>query len=371
MKSYEVVVVGGGPSGLAAAREAAREGAKTLILEMRASIGPHASFPAVLPQAPRRVRNRVPCNRVIFHSKRASVEVKSAPFVIVDSAELIRHMAVEAVDAGADIWISSPVQPLHEQHDRISKLVVRGPNWKEEIRAEIIVDASGSGDWSSALGGTQSHEYLVSNEYLIAGRARGGLDVYFSSYRTPGGFAWLAPTPSSLISAGVRGHRFSPDVALEEFCGQTFRQEPAVPLAAARRVHPRVEGAPELVCGNLVRVGSAAGWFAPLSLGSTRYSVLSGEVAGKLAAESVSCRDLEPLAAYPSICEDEIGVELRKHNEFYQAFIGASDLARERFLRTIEGSSLARALADVITNRAPVRALRKLLSSQAISLLKS
>jgi flavin-dependent dehydrogenase len=121
----------------------------------------------------------------------------------------------------------------------------------------------------------------------------------------------------------------------------------------------------------LVRVGSAAGWFAPLSLGSTRYSVLSGEVAGKLAAESVSCRDLEPLAAYPSICEDEIGVELRKHNEFYQAFIGASDLARERFLRTIEGSSLARALADVITNRAPVRALRKLLSSQAISLLKS
>ncbi len=370
MPTFEVVIIGGGPSGLRAAKTAAEEGAKTLVLEMRASIGPHASFPMVLSHPPKGTANRVYADRILFSSRNTQVEAKCSRFAIVDSSEFLRKMASEAIDAGAEIWISSPVQTPRTSSSRITKLTVQGPSWKEDVRANVVLDASGFPPWSAPLlSGASSSEPLVDNCYLIPSTEIQQPRVFFSSYHLPGGFGWAVPAFQALVSVGVRGERPQMDIALDELCGSIFQQKPPVPIAARRSLHPSSGPVSELVREKLGAVGSAAGWFAPLAFGSLRYSMISGEIAGKLAAESISTP--HALSYYPTTCDQQCGMELRKYFALYGALVSLRDPELDAFLSVLQRHSLGRAFADLFVCRTPHRALERLLTNDEVrSVLK-
>jgi flavin-dependent dehydrogenase len=113
-QKYDVVVVGAGPAGLAAASEAAQGGAKTLVLEMRAHVGGQTNPSALVP---REMAGKL---RGVEIARFGKIEIESVrenliareKLSLIDMAKLEKLLAAGAAKNGAEIWINAPVTEL-------------------------------------------------------------------------------------------------------------------------------------------------------------------------------------------------------------------------------------------------------------------
>jgi len=134
---YDVVVVGAGPSGTAAARACAAAGLATLCIEEHAAIGYPVQCAGLLSCeafagcriSDRSVLHAVQGARVCFGEGEAlTFRAPETKAYIVDRGTMDREMARAAADAGAEFLLKAYVSALTE--DRV---VVRGAGGAREI----------------------------------------------------------------------------------------------------------------------------------------------------------------------------------------------------------------------------------------------
>ncbi|HII98135.1 MAG TPA: FAD-dependent oxidoreductase, partial [Methanoregula sp.] len=115
---YDVIVVGAGPAGSAAAAECARLGLSTLCIEEHGTIGYPVQCAGLLSTAAfaecrvteRSVLNRVSGARVISgRGSVLSIDAGTTKAVVVDRGILDRDMAEAAADAGAEFRLKTGV----------------------------------------------------------------------------------------------------------------------------------------------------------------------------------------------------------------------------------------------------------------------
>src|SRR5947209_1443529 len=123
-ENCDVLIVGGGPAGLAAGEAAAKQGVRTLILERQHEIGYpiHTSggtwisdMQALnIPQALYH-----PINKVVFVSPQREVPLSYHPAVacVVDVRGLYQHLAARAIAAGARLRVRLCVGVIHSDCD--------------------------------------------------------------------------------------------------------------------------------------------------------------------------------------------------------------------------------------------------------------
>src|SRR6516164_7085372 len=150
-RAYDVLVVGGGPAGLAAAEAAARTGARVAVLERQKEIGypVHTSggswisdmralgIPSDL---------YYPIRRVTFLSpqKRAQFAYDEPVCCVLDVRGVYQHLAGRAIAAGAVIHPNSPVEAPIVEDGRVVGVVAKDHrNRAGEWRAGVVLDASG------------------------------------------------------------------------------------------------------------------------------------------------------------------------------------------------------------------------------------
>src|SRR5258708_27740050 len=150
-RMYDVLVVGGGPAGLAAAEAAARTGVRVALLERQKEIGypVHTSggswirdmralgIPAELYHPIRRVTFLAP-------NRRAQFGYEEPGCCVLDVRGVYQHLAGRAVAAGAELHPSSPVEaPIVEDGHVVGVVAKDHRNRAGRVRAPVVGDASG------------------------------------------------------------------------------------------------------------------------------------------------------------------------------------------------------------------------------------
>jgi 2-polyprenyl-6-methoxyphenol hydroxylase-like FAD-dependent oxidoreductase len=155
-KDYDVIVVGAGSAGVAAAVSAAEEGARTLLLEASGAVGGTLAWQLLEHSAG---FHDVRGNQVIagFGERlvRQMRENGSSPGHVRDDVgytatrtpvshvELALTEAVMLGKAGVHLWLSAPVVATERAGNRIVALFTETPSGRHEVRPKMVVDTSG------------------------------------------------------------------------------------------------------------------------------------------------------------------------------------------------------------------------------------
>jgi 2-polyprenyl-6-methoxyphenol hydroxylase-like FAD-dependent oxidoreductase len=234
-KSYDVVVCGAGVAGVAAALEAARAGLSVALVEKTVLTGGLATAGLVLIYLPlcdgngtqvtfgiaeellrlslRYGPGEVPANwrgeRDAAETRRYRVVFSPASFVLaIDEA-------LEA--AGVDVWLDTLFCRATRDGDRVTGIEVENKSGRGELRAGVVVDATGDADVAARAGaecalGQNFLSYWalgVSVERARAAADSGSAAPLLQSVRA-GGDAWGHGHPADYpLTAGVDGREVS------------------------------------------------------------------------------------------------------------------------------------------------------------------
>ncbi len=158
-KKYDVAVLGGGPAGIAAAISAARNGAKTILIERYGFLGGMSTAAMVYPW-------------MTFHSAVGEQVIKGFAQELVDrlmaldaspghlrdtigfthtltpyKPEVYKVLACEMLEeAGVDLLLHTSVIDVKAEAERINSLILYSKSGITTLQAAVYVDATGDGD---------------------------------------------------------------------------------------------------------------------------------------------------------------------------------------------------------------------------------
>jgi digeranylgeranylglycerophospholipid reductase len=376
---YDIIVVGGGPGGIAAAKAAAAEGGKVLLLEMQSQIGGQTQSATWAPAGvvSQNLREAVvnDVHRIKLNSPHQQLAVDGDFGAILDRRVLDKLLVADAVDLGAEIWVSSPVKELIVSKGTVKGVHAEAGAWSESIECEVVIDASGAqGQWSSLLlrklfnRDWDREQLMLSSEYIMANASAREVELFFNSYFAPLGHAWVYPFDRRFAMVGIRGIRIHPDTALDEFIGRrSIRSlENAVPIAAFRGQLP-IEGALIPTCADgILSVGGAAGLVYALSGEGLRHALACGELAGKISVDAITEGNVskESLMEYDRSWRAKFEPELRIGQLLQSSLKTSPDQKMDSLLSSFAGDvKLQRAFINVFMCTELGESLRLLLSN--------
>ena len=164
---YDVIVCGGGPAGCAAAVSAAREGAKTLLLESSGILGGMATNGLV--NAFTNIFDGIHCvhgglaERIILENSPQAPDLTPSfkGLIAIDHEKLKLQLDKLVTEAGADVLFHSSVCGVEMKDDRnIDVILVANKAGLTAYRAKVFVDCTGDADLYAWAG----KEYLKGDE---------------------------------------------------------------------------------------------------------------------------------------------------------------------------------------------------------------
>ncbi len=135
---YDVVVIGGGTGGAAAGVGAARQGAKTLVVEYLTTLGGVGTAGAI--------SSYYWGNRTGFT---ATVDEGRASWVIEQKAEWWRS---EILKAGGEIWMNCLGCGAYKDNGQVKGAIVVTPFGRGVVLADVVIDSTGNADIAAAAG---------------------------------------------------------------------------------------------------------------------------------------------------------------------------------------------------------------------------
>lgn len=295
---YDVVVVGAGPAGAVAAREAAEGGARTLLLERGSEVGVPVRCGEFLPSVEEVLRicdTEPPLDLFDLPRQVRATEIEGARAYAPSGAvfevgfqghsiwrhRLDQHLASRAVKAGAELRMET----AFEGREDGALLTSRGT-----LQAGVVIGADGPHSTVARAWGFPEHALLFP---ALSLSVEGSFDPVFEAHfggDAPGGYAWIIPRPRD-ANVGLGVH---PDLRRESLQRNLARFLAARGLetsqSAAGGYVPMSGPLAETQRGNVLLAGDAAGQVLATSGGGIFTAMLGGHWAGRAAARYVQGR---------------------------------------------------------------------------------
>lgn len=313
----DLLVVGLGPGGGAAAAEAARLGLTVAAVERNRQVGEPVRCAELVPlhlgghaRAAGAVRQPIAGMRSFLPS--GAMARAALPGLMIDRAAFDRGLSRRASAAGARLLLGSRLAGLDPGRRRAWVLT---PDGRLEISYGALIAADGPWSTVARCLGQPPLPLALARQYVVPlAQAGSETDVWLSP-EYPGGYGWLFPR-GEVANLGVgldRALRSGLRDALERLrlrllregrigAGIRGRTGGAIPIGGLRR---------RLALGEIMFVGDAAGLAHPVSGAGIAAAVLSGERAARAAAALAGGDRLAP-AEYEADIRDRFGAVLAR-----------------------------------------------------------
>jgi digeranylgeranylglycerophospholipid reductase len=307
----DVLIVGGGPAGLAAAEAAAKLNVQAVVLERQNEIGypVHTSggswirdmkalaIPADLYH---------PVTKVVFVSPHREVPLYYNPAIacVLDVRGVYQLLAGRAIATGATIRVRHTVETTLVEDGLVQGVIAK--NHKGErisVHAPVTIDASG---FSRHVGvrtdmGGAFHRYGYGAEYdmFAPGYPQDELYLIMGSQYAPRGYAWAFPRGNGRVRLGVGVLHPDCDDDARAYLDSIMHDLPqladkfkhASPIEYHTGLFPSEGPLERFSRDGLILAGDSGGHGSTLVGEGIRFAIYSGQMAGTVAAEAVKAGD--------------------------------------------------------------------------------
>ncbi|MEK3723013.1 FAD-dependent oxidoreductase [Paenibacillus sp. FSL H8-0034] len=150
---YDTIVCGGGPAGIAAAISAARNGARTLLIELSGCLGgiwTSGNLSIVLDGGGKEGIFRELLDRLEQEQAYLPTGYKSEFTYDAETMKLLLEQM--CMNEGVDIQLHTRVVETVTTNRHIDAVVTEGHSGRRALRAKVYIDATGSGDLAASAG---------------------------------------------------------------------------------------------------------------------------------------------------------------------------------------------------------------------------
>ena len=147
--TYDVIVAGGGPAGIAAAVSAARLGARTALVERYGILGGMLTSGHVQPILGH-AEGRTMYDEVVEllnagHEEAPARKTRNGREIGLDLEEAKHRLLKLCIENGVYVYLQTPVVNVLKEGDRVTGVTICTPTGMEDITAHTVVDATGDG----------------------------------------------------------------------------------------------------------------------------------------------------------------------------------------------------------------------------------
>ena len=169
---WDVIVAGGGPAGCTAAAAAAREGAKTLLIEASGCLGGMGTSALVPAWTPFSDKEKIvyrglaekvfrACSEGIAHVRKDDLD-----WVPIDPERLKRVYDSLVTEAGASVLFHTHLSAVERKGSEVDSILVTNKSGLSALRAKVYIDCTGDADLS-AWAGVAFHKGNAKGEKLM------------------------------------------------------------------------------------------------------------------------------------------------------------------------------------------------------------
>jgi geranylgeranyl reductase family protein len=315
---FDVLIVGAGPAGCAAAGAAASRGARVLVVERKQCIGAPVQCAEYIPAL---LLGKVELGREFTvqavkgmktYLPDAPEKTTRAPGYIIHRDRFDRAMARKAQAAGAKIMLSTRALRMDSKG---YVTLVDGDGGTITIRPKVLIGADGPhssvGRW---VGAVNRHLLPAVQMTLPLTRPLDHTEVYFNP-EIFAGYGWLFPKGGMAnVGLGMRRSNHSQERITQTLYRFIERLKASGKITGepVRRTAGWIPAEPvrRAVYGNIVLAGDAAGHTHAITGAGVFAAVVCGRMAGKWAGRAVRDNHLELLQYYDHEWKDLMALTL-------------------------------------------------------------
>lgn len=344
--SYDIIVVGAGPSGSMAARFAAEKGVSVLILEKDRDVG----YPVRCGEAVSKVgvEEFIPSDDRWIAAKisKFSFNAPDGTEVILDFGEagyvLERRifdyeLARTAADAGAVVLTRAYVNGLLFDNGNVCGVKYEYQGEQKEIKSKIVIAADGVESRVGRWAGLKTHIDFRDMESAVQITAanipvdQNTLYFYFGKNVAPNGYFWIFPKGNNKANiglgvSGIIGKKKSAQSYLNDFMNKYYPDAPVLTTIAGGV--PCSVTLEKISAPGIMLVGDAAKQVNPLSGGGIASGMIGGKIAGIIAGEAVKMNKLNHILTYDKAWAERLG---KRHETFDRIKNGIYNFSDEKF----------------------------------------
>jgi len=309
---YDIIIVGAGPGGSIAARDCAKSGLKTLVIDKRQEVGSPVRCGEGLGEVWIKKASLEydptwciwkSAGAMVYSPKGRKMEIitKNKGYVI-ERKMFEKKLAADAIRQGARYLIKSRVYDVIKKDGFVVGVKVETPEGKFDIHAKIIMAADGVDSMTAKRAGVNTVNAITEvdsgYEYEMSGLKMDRPDLihlFVGTKIAPRGYIWIFPKGRDIgnVGIGIAGHD---EKTAKEYLDMFIESHPEIFKEATSY---EVKGGcipvgvplEKPYANGLLIVGDAAHMVNPIHGGGMGASMEAAVIAAKIAREAVDKND--------------------------------------------------------------------------------